>query len=739
MSDGGGGSSTMAVDAVSPGRNSLDEHRFVVAGATLDELDQKSETGSSSSHSHSNRDLFSVASTVDVDNVHPYLMKYADAYAHDHSDGSSVGTGPTFLDVKPSSHFKAGQKVLYTGSNGSSSSEAIIMKVLYDDENQPYYTIKLASGKEKETDSDKLNQNASAKATKVGATDENGNVPTRCVDFKTNPTPLFETLYQSNWKDAQQRLESHPEEARIWVARYAKKGNTPGSSVRWQLLPIHLFIALGGSSKADEAKGEEDGPADEKDEMQIMEEEIKVRKMPPLEILAALLAVYPRATQCTDDQDMIPLHSAIRGNSSLSVIDKLLEVDPFSVYRKDTRGRNAFNLVERVCGKRIHKVPVGQEDKARERKYAKLMNMLSDAARHVSSPPRSLQKEKAAPHHLQQKKQEGEVSQTLLQQLQSENSALRRENAMLHDRAETNERLLRQLAEKLQVYEDQRSVDMEFMSERRDEILLSISEEDDKKNGVERDDEKDAEKDDAQEGTGEESVGDKAVGGEGAYHKRLERYLHSTPSKNTGDISIISPASTVTEASEPTDHSPTSVLIPKLGSCGDENDNPNNTADTGGNEGKISNRNGDVTKRDGTASITSSESHESGDANDEGQATSGPLPATAQDKGPTENEVSIEPIQLDALIFEAATDKADITNSQVGPPADESEPEVAKETTDPEKVAVREETNTMGSDNSTSVKCSQNTTAAGGNGESLAGRPVIAPVLSWEEGDQPTR
>eukprot|EP00580_Thalassiosira_gravida_P017072 CAMPEP_0201675754 /NCGR_PEP_ID=MMETSP0494-20130426/40266_1 /ASSEMBLY_ACC=CAM_ASM_000839 /TAXON_ID=420259 /ORGANISM="Thalassiosira gravida, Strain GMp14c1" /LENGTH=722 /DNA_ID=CAMNT_0048158285 /DNA_START=161 /DNA_END=2329 /DNA_ORIENTATION=+ len=718
----------MAVDAVSPVRNSLDEHRFVVAGATLDELDQKSETGSSSSHSHSNRDLFSVASTVDVDNVHPYLMKYADAYAHDHSDASSVGTGPTFLNVKPSSHFKAGQKVLYTGSNGSSSSEAIIMKILYDDENQPYYTIKLASGKEKETDSDKLNQNAGAKATKVGATDENGNVPTRCVDFKTNPTPLFETLYQSNWKDAHQRLASHPEEANIWVARYAKKSNTPGSSVRWQLLPIHLFIALGGSSNTDETKGEEDVPADEKDEMQIMEEETKVGKTPPLEILAALLAVYPRATQCTDDQDMIPLHSAIRGNSSLSVIDKLLEVDPFSVYRKDIRGRNAFNLVERVYGKRIHKVPVGQEDKARERKYAKLMNILSDAARHVSSPPRSLPKEKAAPHHLQQKKQGGEVSQTLLQQLQSENSALRRENAMLHDRAETNDRLLRQLVEKLQVYEDQRSIDMEFMSERRDEILLSISEGDDNKI--------DAEKDDAEEGTGEESVEDKAVGGEGAYHKRLERYLHSTPSKNTGDISIISPASTVTEASESIVHSPTSVLIPKLCSCGDENDNPNSIAHTEGNKGKISNRNGDETKRDGTASITSSEHHESGDANAEGQAMSGSRHATAQDENPVKNEVSIEPIQLDALNFEAVADKADITTSQTGSPTDESEPEVAKETAVPENVAVREATNTMESDSNTSVKRSQNTTAAGGNGECLAGRPDIAPVLSLEEENQ---
>ena len=46
------------------------------------------------------------------------------------------------------------------------------MKVLYDDQNQPCYTIKFSSSKEKETDSNKQNKNASTKTTKVGVTDK---------------------------------------------------------------------------------------------------------------------------------------------------------------------------------------------------------------------------------------------------------------------------------------------------------------------------------------------------------------------------------------------------------------------------------------------------------------------------------------------------------------------------------------------------------------------------------------
>jgi hypothetical protein len=73
---------------------------------------------------------------------------------------------------------------------------------------------------------------------------------------------------------------------------------------------------------------------------------------------------------------------------------------------------------------------------------------------------------------------------------------------MLQICVKTNEQLLWQLVKKLKLYKDQHSVDMEFMSERYKEMLLSIFEDDDKKNDAT----KDAKKDNAKEWTGQESV-----------------------------------------------------------------------------------------------------------------------------------------------------------------------------------------------------------------------------------------
>jgi len=609
------------VEGISPGRSSLDQHRFVVAGATFDECDRRQDVDGS------NTDI-SVASTVDVDNTHPYLMRYADVYANDNSDASSVGTGPTFVGVKPASRFKRGQKVLYTGNNGPS--EAIVVRVLYDDENQSHYTIKLASGKEEQAESARLNRKTASK----GATDENGEAPKQCASFKTDPTPLFQSLYQGLWHTAHQLLLSNPEQARVWVARYATigPGSFDGGGVRWQLLPLHLFVALSGHSNEDASKPEDvDIPDDEKDRIQQMEKENEGEKSPPMRLLTALLSAYPQATQCADDQNMIPLQSAIRGNVPLSIIEKLLEVDPSSVYRKDGRGRNAFALSEKIFEKHVHEKQVGNEDTAREMRYAKLTKLLSDAARRASSPAKSRPKEKA--QGVQKKPQEENTVNQRLKTLQNENLALRRENAELRHRSHINTNLLQQLVEKLQMYEDQRSIDIENYNEifgskdelieRREGILLSISEDDDaqERNTVEGEGEG--------EGENEHTTEEKQVGGEGAYHKRLERYLTS-PTSNKGNINIISPSSIMAEAMEPdnknspvstatgatepvTPHSP-SVLIPNLESS--DNYDANNSADAEANNGNGNKTGGDDIRSCGKAS---SESDESSESNTEGQ------------------------------------------------------------------------------------------------------------------------
>ena len=485
----------------------IDHHRSLVAAATIDEIEQRCE------------DL-SVASTVDVDNTHPYLLKHADMYAQG-GDAGSVDA-PTFIGVKSSPtfeqayQFKEGQTVLYTGSSGPK--EAIIMKVLYDsydNKRQPYYEIKLVETDEDEaTDSDKVDQ-------KTTEGDEHGDSLYKCVNFNTSPTPLFQSLYQGKWQDAEERLANNPEEATIWVARYAKSntGLYDEENVRWKLLPLHLIIAKMGLL---EAKSDKDD-----DEDNTIEEE------KTLKVITDLLAAYPQATQCRDDQNMIPLHQCIRGNCSLSIIEKLLEVDPSSVYTTDARGRNAFILAEKVHGKRIHGQLTGSADTEKLAKYGDLMALLRDAVNRVASP------EASEPKLVEQ----DETADELLQQLRLENLSLCRENAELHHRVDMNALVLKQLVEILQDYEEERSVEnykeifgsKEDLAARRDEILRSISQGD----SVEM-----------VEG-GEQTKEKKSVGGDGAYYKRRERYLLSTPTGNKGNINIMSPSSGLTVATEP--------------------------------------------------------------------------------------------------------------------------------------------------------------------------------------------
>ena len=93
------------------------------------------------------------------------------------------------------------------------------------------------------------------------------------------------------------------------------------------------------------------------------------------------------------------------------------------------------------------------------------------------------------------------------------------------------------------MYEDERSGNIENYNQifgskdecddRREEILTSISE--------------DATEDKNDDGKEEQQV----LGGGGAYNKRLERYLYSTPTKSKDDNNLESPATATTEASTP--------------------------------------------------------------------------------------------------------------------------------------------------------------------------------------------
>jgi hypothetical protein len=172
--------------------------------------------------------------------------------------------------------------------------------------------------------------------------------------------------------------------------------------------------------------------------------------------------------------------------------------------------------VEKIYEKPVHKQQVGNEDEARLMRYAELMELLTDAARRVSS--LTSNGEVVERVH----KTNPDESQKQLMQLQNENLALRRENAELQHRAEINARLLLKLVEKLQMYEEERSVNIENyneifgskdeLDEKRKDILVSLSADDDTEEYVEEK---------------EHVNGVQVDSGDGAYRKRLERYHHT--------------------------------------------------------------------------------------------------------------------------------------------------------------------------------------------------------------------
>ena len=100
--------------------NSLDEYRILVAAATYDELDKHDLERRTSTKdlqcSAASSVVSSVdASTVDIDNTHPYLIRYAEIYAEENNTDTSTApqAGPTFVNIKSTSNkYNEGDKVV---------------------------------------------------------------------------------------------------------------------------------------------------------------------------------------------------------------------------------------------------------------------------------------------------------------------------------------------------------------------------------------------------------------------------------------------------------------------------------------------------------------------------------------------------------------------------------------------------------------------------------------------------
>ena len=419
--------------------DSIGDYRNIVVAATLDEMDRKP------SDEVDNDVPLSLADTERVSNIHPYLVRYADKYAHkmefsDPAELNSPSCNTKFIKIsRPARQreFKKGEMVMYHDEDTNASYEATIINIHYDDMGRPQYDLMFKGGSNEGDEDKEDNLRLSVKDDSIKQQPQetlenfpkNADEPdetVECVDFDVNPTQLFRAIYDGDWETALKRLQSNPEEASVWVARYNTQSDEK-KIFRWRLLPLHLCIALNGNNDDDDviAQDQTDAPDDEKEGK---EDE---KQPPPRTLLAAILRAYPQGTQCADDHNLVPLHSAIRGNTSIAFLEELMKSDPASIHCKDARGRNAFMLVEKVFGKR-------SAETNGKRKYERLKTLLNLFASHPDA----------------KLKEQQQHYDARLNELEHENLSLRQNNDLLRTHCERNNDLLEKLVAKLQEYQE---------------------------------------------------------------------------------------------------------------------------------------------------------------------------------------------------------------------------------------------------------------------------------------------
>lgn len=123
-------------------------------------------------------------------------------------------------------------------------------------------------------------------------------------DYDSNPTVLYQAIEAKQWDYTVSLFEDDKcrNQSATWVVRKETNGQ-----LRWRLLPLHAAVIFGS----------------------------------PLRLVECLLADYPTAAQCKDDQGMLPLHLAFRneGAASWEIIDELLTAYPSAIFVKDRKGR----------------------------------------------------------------------------------------------------------------------------------------------------------------------------------------------------------------------------------------------------------------------------------------------------------------------------------------------------------------------------------------------------------------
>lgn len=125
------------------------------------------------------------------------------------------------------------------------------------------------------------------------------------VDYDTESTELYKAITEQEWDTAISVCQADPVQASVWVVRHSQTDAT----VLWRFLPLHSACA----------------------------------RQPPVALIQALLAAYPDAAACVDDQGMYALHYAAGNQASYGVLHALVDQCPAAVHIRDPRGMIALH------------------------------------------------------------------------------------------------------------------------------------------------------------------------------------------------------------------------------------------------------------------------------------------------------------------------------------------------------------------------------------------------------------
>lgn len=132
--------------------------------------------------------------------------------------------------------------------------------------------------------------------------------PERVVDYRNNPTPLFQTVEGGEWDLVKSQIASHPAHVRTWVRSFDPESSFAWS--QWRRLPIHEAC----------------------------------RRQPPPHVIEDLLADCPESAESLTHFGEMPIHCAVGCGASSKIINLLIAFYPRALLHRDDGGRTPMEI-----------------------------------------------------------------------------------------------------------------------------------------------------------------------------------------------------------------------------------------------------------------------------------------------------------------------------------------------------------------------------------------------------------